>query len=503
MMPSILLQTIIVPALVALGILLFRYQLGKKAGWVAVLGLVYTTLLLLTALVEVYNAGLIKESYQLLKSPDISITLTADGLSIAIALICNLLCLALGTYSIKYVAHRIEILYPEVIGGKGEISYYSCFFYLFLFFPVGFMGVSFASDLVLMYFFLEVLTLFLFFLMAYFGYYERVWVATMCLIWGVFSALMFLGGVVIIYYQVGAFQIDQIHLMSGNPMAFWAIALVLFGMFAKLAIVPLHVWMPWVHAEHPTCIAGLLAVYANIAAYIIVRMLVLPLWDDFQWFGPPIMIFAIITMIYGSLLTLAQTDMKRIPACSTISQSAYSMLGIGALTAASIEGGLFFFLSHIMGKTVFFSTCGMVVYITHTRNIKLLGGLAAKMPLTALLFISGGLMLAGIPPFSSFAAEVVMFAGIFERGDTFSLVVGIVGLCAILLTISYAVHFTRVIFFGPLPDNIAKDDHIKDPPWTMTAPIIMIILVSAALGLYPSLIMELFEPVISAAVANM
>jgi formate hydrogenlyase subunit 3/multisubunit Na+/H+ antiporter MnhD subunit len=503
MMPSILLQTIIVPALVALAILIFRFQLGKKSGWVAVLGLVYTTFLLLTALVEVYNGAPIKETYQLFKSPDISVTLVADGLSIAIALICNLLCLALGTYSIKYVYHRIEILYPETLGGRGEISYYSCFFYLFLFFPVGFMGVSFASDLVLMYFFLEILTLFLFFLMAYFGYYERVWVATMCLIWGVFSALMFLGGVVIIYTQVGSFQIDQIHMMAGEPLAFWAIALVLFGMFAKLAIVPLHVWMPWVHAEHPTCIAGLLAVYANIAAYIIVRMLVLPLWDDFQWFGPPIMVFAVITMIYGSLLTLAQTDMKRIPACSTISQSAYSMLGIGALTAASIEGGLFFFLSHIMGKTVFFSTCGMVVYTTHQRNIKLLGGLAAKMPLTALLFLCGGMMLAGIPPFSSFAAEVVMFAGIFERGDTFGLVIGIIGLLAILLSISYAVHFTRVIFFGPMPDNVAKDDHIKDPPWTMTAPIILIILVSAALGLYPTLVMELFEPVISAAVANM
>jgi len=503
MMPSILLQIIFVPALAALLILVFRFQLGLKAGWVAVLGLVYTTILLLTALFHVHNGAPIVESYQIIKNPDISITLIADGLSVAVALICNLLCLALGTYSIKYVYHRIEVLYPETIGNKGEFSWYSCFFYLFLFFPVGFMGVSFASDLVLMYFFLEILTLFLFFLMAYFGYYERVWVAIICTVWGIFSALFFLAGVAVIYSQTGSVQIDQIHTMAGSPMAFWAILLVLTGMIAKLAIVPLHVWMPWVHAEHPTCIAGLLAVYANIAAYIIVRMLVLPLWGDFQWFGPPIMILAVITMVYGSLLTLAQTDMKRIPACSTISQSAYSMLGIGALTAASIEGGLFFFLSHIMGKTVFFSTCGLVVYVTHIRNTKYLGGLGAKMPVTALLFLCGGMMLAGIPPFSSFAAEVVMFAGIFERGDTFGLVIGIIGLLAILLTISYAVHFTRKIFFGPLPEKLARDDHIKDPPWIMMAPLILIVLVSAFLGLYPTLIMELFEPVISAAVANM
>jgi NADH-quinone oxidoreductase subunit M len=156
-----------------------------------------------------------------------------------------------------------------------------------------------------------------------------------------------------------------------------------------------------------------------------------------------------------------------------------------------------------MGKTVFFSTCGIVVYTTHTRDTRLLSGLATKMPLTALLFISGGLMLAGIPPFSSFAAEVIMFAGIFDRGDLFGLVIGIIGLMAILLTITYAVHFIRTIFFGPLPDDLAQNEHIKDPPWTMMAPLMGIVLVAAFLGVYPSLIMELFEPVISGALAGM
>jgi len=150
-----------------------------------------------------------------------------------------------------------------------------------------------------------------------------------------------------------------------------------------------------------------------------------------------------------------------------------------------------------MGKTVFFSSCGLVVYQTHIRNTQYLGGLGAKMPITALLFLSGGMMLAGIPPFSSFAAEVIMFAGIFGRGDMFGLVIGIIGLLAILLTISYAVHFTRKIFFGPIPEELAQDEHVKDPPWSMILPLVAIILFSAFLGLYPTLVMELFEPIIS------
>ena len=99
----------------------------------------------------------------------------------------------------------------------------------------------------------------------------------------------------------------------------------MMGLATKLAIVPLHVWMPWVHAEHPTCIAGLLAIYANIAAYVAVRVLILPLRGDMQLFSLPLMIFSMLTMTYGAFLTLAQTDAKRFCACSTISQISYSV----------------------------------------------------------------------------------------------------------------------------------------------------------------------------------
>lgn len=502
MIPSILLQVIFVPALLALLLFLFRFQLGKKAGWIAVIGLVYTTALLLVLLNDIYHGGAIKIDYPILINPDIRLTLLADGLSVVIALICNILCLALSLYSIHYVDHRIEVIYEDV-SHRMELNYYVCFFCLFLFFPVGFAGVSFAADLVVLYFFLEILTIILYFLLAYYGYYERVKVATMCLLWGMFSAVLVLMGILLIYSQIGTFQIGEIHQMAGDPMAFWAIALILLGMFGKIAIIPLHVWMPWVHANTPTSIAALLAVYANIAAYVIVRVLVLPLWDDFQWFGPPIMVLGLLTMIYGALLTLGQTDIKRIPACSTVSQCAYSMLGIGALTAASIEGGLFFFLSHIMAKTVFFSTAGIVVYVTHIRDINHLSGLANKMPLTAMLFICGGFMLAGMPPFSSFPAEVILFYGIFERADAFSMTVGIIGLLAILLTLAYAFYFTMKIFLGSLPEKLAKKEYIKDPPLLMSLPLVFIVLLSAFFGIYPSLIMDLFEPVISQSLANM
>ncbi len=203
-------------------------------------------------------------------------------------------------------------------------------------------------------------------------------------------------------------------------------------------------------------------------------------------------------MVYGSLLTLAQTDVKRLAACSTVSQISYSVLGVAALTVWSVEGGMFFFLAHIMAKTIFFSTAGILVYVTGTRSINEMGGLASKMPITCILWIMGGMMLSGLPPFANFAAEWIMFTGIFifgAYGPSIALVVAIMGVTAIGLTIAYTFWSMKRIFFGPLNPNLAND-RIKDPPLTMSVPLLLIAVVSIILGLYPKPMMDLLHSVI-------
>ncbi len=496
--PNILLQVIVVPVLTSVILFLGRHKLGKKAGWITAASLLYTTTLLFVVGFKVSQGMILKEEY-LLIAPDIRLNLLADGLSLPVAIVANILCTVLAFFSIHYVDHRIEVLYPEA-EGKDWHSYYTRFFYLFLFFPAGFAGVALVTNLLAMYFFIEVLTVTLYFLMAYFGYIERQKIAFMCLMWGITSALLFLAGSSLIYSQTDSFAISNIHLLAGNPLAFWAILVILLGLMTKLAVFPFHVWMPWVHAEHPTCIAGLLAVYANIAAYIMVRVLILPLRADFEVFGTPLLILALITMVYGSLLTIAQTDIKRIAACSTISQIAYSVLGIAALTTVSIEGGLFFFLSHIMGKTIFFSTAGIIVYTTGIRDVRQMGGLARKMPITAILWIMGAMMLSGFPPFSSFTAEWIMFTGIFAHGvQTMGsgLVIAILAISAILLTVGYTFWAVKRVFFGPLNTALTEGNHvIKDPPLTMIIPLLIVASISIFLGIYPKLLMDLLHPVI-------
>jgi len=491
----ILLQILLIPTFVTLVVFGTRRRIGRLAGWIVAFTLLYTTLLAALVTFAVSRGNIVFEEY-LVIAPGISVGLLADGLSAPTLTIVLLLCTALSFYSIRYVEHRVETIYRAECA-RTKTRYYTLFFTLLPFFPVGFIGTILSTNLVSVYFFLEVLTIALFFLMAFFGYQDRVRVAFVSLSWGIVGALLFLVAALLVYNQTGSLEIADLFQMAGTARVTGVIALFLISLMMKLAVVPFHVWMPSVHAEHPTCIAGLLAVYANLAVYILIRITVIPLGGEFARFGPSLMMVALLTMVYGSLLALAQTDIKRLAACSTISQIAYSVLGLAALTTAGVEGGMFFFLSHIMGKTVFFSTAGIIVYVTGIRNMNALGGLAKKMPVTTALWIIGCMMLSGFPPFSSFTAEWIMFTGIFERGGrggALDLAVAIAGTTTITLTIAYTFGATRKIFFGPLSPELT--DAVQDPPLTMTLPLVLVAVVSAALGLYPEPLMNMLHTVI-------
>ena len=501
-------QTLIVPAIASLIIFLTGRKIGRKAALIANIALLYTTALLFIAAIRVSQGEIIVEEYVwvpkvIFKDTSLRVpfSLLADGLSIPVALIINIICTALSFYSLHYVEHRAEILYGAE-GEKVELLYYTRFFWLYLLFPIGFMGICFSTNLILIYLFIELLVIPLYFIMGFLGYIERFRVAFMCFLWGIVGGMFVLFGSLLVYTQIGTFEVSKLGLLVGNPFVRWIAFLIILGLFTKMAIFPLHVWMPWVHAEHPTCIAGLLAVYANIGAYVIVRVLIIPLHTDpnFLWFGVPIMAGALLTMVYGSLLTLAQTDVKRFAACSTISQISYSVLGLFALTIYSVEGGMFYFMSHILGKAILFSTAGILVYVTGIRDMNKMGGLASKMPLTALLWICGALILSALPPLSGFAAEWVLFTGVFTFGIgaiPVGLIIAILGISAVLLTIVYTFASAKKIFFGPLNPELANNTEIRDPPLTMSIPLLILAVISIILGLYPKPLLDLLHTVLS------
>ena len=208
------------------------------------------------------------------------------------------------------------------------------------------------------------------------------------------------------------------------------------------------------------------------------------------------MILAVVTMIYAAYLTIAQDDVKRLYACSTIGQTAYSLLGIASMTALGVNGGVFYFLSHILGKCILFPVAGILVTQTGVRNIKEMGGLARLMPWTATLCIMGSMILSAFPPLSGFQAEWIMFTGIFQRGVAGSwpyLIIAVVAIFATFLTSVYTFWPMIRIFFGPLNPNMEK---VKEAPKSMLVPLFVLAAVSFLIGLFPDIIMHFLTSVI-------
>ena len=484
--PYMLLQTVLVPTLSAPILALLGQKIGKRVGWIACGILTYTTLLLIIAGVNLWNGVVpIQEEYTWSTSVfSLQFGFLADGLSLPVAFIMNLVCAACAAYSIHYMEHRIDQLY------EGRKGMHAIYYAIYLLFAVGLVGVALSTNLIELYLFVELTLVPSYIMIDLYGYVDRHRIAMMYFIWNHVGAALFLIGVVLAAVGSGGnFGVNAISSISG-ALSFWVCLLILIGWLVKMATFGFHVWLPYAHGEHPTSIAAIIATIVGLGNYVIVRLLIEQIPATFQIFSLPLMILALITMVYGAFLTIAQDDIKRLYACSTISQTAYSLLGLGSLTAIGITGGVFYFLSHTIGKCILFSVAGIILCQTGIRDMRKMGGLAKKMPLTATLCVLGSMILSAIPPLSGFQAEWIMFTGIFKQGTlgtTLNLVIAIIGIFATFLTTVYTFWPVMRVFFGPLPKSL---ENVKEAPLSMTAPLLILALVSFVLGIYPDLAMK-------------
>jgi formate hydrogenlyase subunit 3/multisubunit Na+/H+ antiporter MnhD subunit len=484
--PAVLLQTVIVPLIAAVACAFLGKRLRRNTGWIAAAAMLYTTALLAYVAVQMWTqGGTLLETYtwgNIVFHLDFGFY--ADGLSLPVALAMNIICAAMTIYSINYIDHRIESIY-----GKDKPGTYALYYALFLLFPVGLIGGALSTNTIELFLFLESGLFPFYILMDVFGYSDRHRIAMMSFVWTQIGAAVFLVGAVIAGVKAGSFAITSLGVLSGTDLGLLVCGLMLVGFLVKMGTFGFHVWLPLVHAEHPTSIAAVLATIVGFGTYMIARLLYLNMFDSFQFFSLPLMILAVITMLYGAYLTMGQDDVKRLFACSTIGQTAYSILGLASMNAMGVEGAVFYFISHILGKAILFSVAGILVTQTGTRSIKEMGGLAQKMPLTATLCIIGAMILSAIPPLSGFQAEWILFTGVFTQGLTGAafMIVAVVGLFATFLTAVYTFWPAIRIFFGPIQPAMEKT---KEAPLVMTAPLVALAVISVLIGLFPDVIMH-------------
>ncbi len=479
-----LLQILLVPLAFVFITYFAGLRWGRHAGWLAFLSLAYSTLLTLFA---GFRGGLI-EYYEW--SPIGLFGLNADGLSIPILFTIALLCALISIYSMSYMTHTI---------GEDK-SQFGLYYALLLLYSVGMMGAVLATNLIEFYLFFELMLIPSYFLIAKWGSGDRDRISFMYFLWTHIGALAFFAGILSVGYFSGSFDLQTI-LTSSIPedLRLLIVGLMVVGLLVKMAAFGLHIWLPHAHAEAPTPISALLSpAMIGIGGYAIVRIVMNVLPSAFLEISTVLTVWAVVTMLYGGAMALVQDDIKRLLAYSSISQMGYILLGVASFQTLGVSGAMFQYVTHGLGKGILFMVAGAImIQADGLRSIRKMGGLAAKMPITATATLIGFLTIMGIPPTTGFISEFLIFAGsfheAFQLNSMLRIALSSLGVVSTVLTAGYSLWAVRRIFFGPLPAELSN---VKEAPWTMTAPILVLSVISIILGIFPDLIERLLLPAV-------
>jgi hydrogenase-4 component F len=271
-----------------------------------------------------------------------------------------------------------------------------------------------------------------------------------------------------------------------------AAAFLIVGFGTKAGLAPFHPWLPDAHAEAPTPVSALLSgVMLKVAIYAMVRTVTL-FYPSF----PPIAVFAlalgVFTLLIGDFMALAQDDLKRMLAYSSVSQMGYVLMGFGIGTTLGTYAALFHLLNHALGKSLLFLAAGAVIYSTGVRSISHLGGVAKKMPVTGFCFFVGALAVAGLPPFNGFQSKLALFTAGARAHYWWAVILGI---GASLLTLLVLAKAARTVFWGKSSDAVSVST-VREAPATVLVPMILIAVLCLGIGIYPGAV---YKPLSAAA----
>ena len=491
---ELLVASVLVPTIASVLVVYVRDR--KASGALAALSLVASLVLLAAASQPVLTKGeTVEKVYNWIAPFAVEFGFRLDPVSFIFALLITLLSALASVYSIKYLEHKHNA---------------NLFFSMLLLFYVGMYGVVLATNLIEFYLFWELMLLPSYFLIAEWGYGERKKIALKYFLYTHFGAVAILLSIGAIYMYTGTFSLlalerAALSYVEAIPLTAkgWIVAGFMIGFAVKMALVPVHNWLPDAHAEAPTPVSALLSgVMLKCGAYAMVRMVIALFSPVFLasrfWLAPEfsisgvtlITLVAFLTMLYGGLMALAQTDIKRLLAYSSISQMGYVTLGLTVMNVYGLCGGLYHVVSHALAKGALFMVAGIFIHELGTRNIDELGGLAKKMPLTTIATFVSALSLIGVPMLSGFVSELAIFTGAFDHygGSWEGVLYALMMLAATVITAGYYLWMMKRVFFGRTPE---KFQNVKEASPLLLGPILVLAALSVIFGVFPYPLMKI------------
>jgi NADH-quinone oxidoreductase subunit M len=475
----------VVPLIGAVVVVLMPRSTAAKA---KVVGLAFSLLTLLAAVLAAtqYDTGS-SEQFQLAEThrwiPQIgaSYSLGVDG----IALVMILLSVVLTPICLLAAWHDV----PEI--GRREQNFVA----LVLVLETMMVGVFAATDVFLFYVFFEAMLIPVYFLIGSFGGPQRHYAAVKFLLYSLLGGLIMLVAVIALYVAgPGGDDGFLVSNLTGLDLGVGAGRWMFVGFFVAFAIkapmFPVHTWLPDAASEAPPSVSVLLVgVLDKVGTFGMLRFC-LPMFPEAsKWATPVVMVLALISIVYGALLAIGQTDVMRLIAYTSISHFGFIVLGVFAMTSPGQNGSVLYMVNHGFSTAALFLVAAMLASRRGSQRIPDFGGWQRVTPLVAGAFLLAGMSSLSLPGLSSFVSEFLVLVGTFVRYPA----AGIIATVGIILSAIYILLMYQRMMTGPKPENTTgiRDLSLREA-WVV-APLVIAII---GLGVYPKPVLDLISPTV-------
>ncbi|HVH30600.1 MAG TPA: NADH-quinone oxidoreductase subunit M [bacterium] len=449
-------------------------------------------LLFVTVLYKIGGGMQFVEQHSWIPNLGITYHVGVDGLSLPLVALTALL----SVLSIVY-SWRIEVRLKEYL-------------FLFLLLETGMLGVFAALDFFLFYIFWEITLVPMYFLIAIWGGPRREYAAIKFFLYTLIGSLAMLLAILLMYFNADPHTFNMLALTQQQPLAGKPVlaALAFWGFFLSFAIKvpmwPFHTWLPDAHVEAPTAGSVILAgVLLKMGTYGFVRVSLPMLPDVFRVYAPAVAVLALLGIVYGALVALAQTDLKKLVAYSSVNHMGYVMLGVAAAAAAfgvpekaaaaatALNGAVFEMVAHGIVTGALFLIVGVLYdYRAHTRGVDEFGGLGVRLPVYTGITTIAMLASLGLPGLMGFVAEFFIFVGSFGIFPYLTAV----AVTGVVFTAAMFLWTIQRIFLGPVNERWASLPDMDTREKVSLVPLAALMVI---FGLFPKPLLD----VINAAMA--